>query len=146
MPRTVAIACAAAALLGCVTTSYAPSERHNHAAAIRDNSGAYVSLIAPRVKAISLDPPFKCDAYTVQLANHGAELTEAPTDVRSFGGFVSHFDSGVYRVRTVQGSPDKPGETFIVISGEDSSDPAVSLLNVVNRYNDVVECVNQWGR
>lgn len=130
--------------VGCATTSYAPSLRTNHAAAIRERGGAYVSLIDPKVRAISLDPPFACDAYTVQLANNGAELTEPPTDVRSFGDFVSHFSSGVYRVHAVQGESTKPGETFIVISGEDSSDPAVSLLNVVNRYNDVVECVRRW--
>ncbi len=132
------------AALGCATTSYAPSVRKNHAAAIREGGGAFVSLIEPQVRAISLDPPFACDAYTVKLAKNGAELTEPPTEVRSFGDFVSHFSAGVYRVHAVQGTASKPGETFIVISGEDSSDPAVSLLNVVNRYNDVVECVRRW--
>jgi hypothetical protein len=124
---------------GCATTKYVPAARTNHAAALKEARGSFVSINEPRIKAISLAPPFECDADTVRLAREGpSTIPEEPKIVKTFGSFTAPLSAGVYRVHTIQGG------MFFVISGDKSSDPAVSLLNIVNRYNDVAECEKRW--
>lgn len=128
----------------CAQTQYRPSVRPDHASVVLDGV-VYVYVHRPTIKAISLAPPFACDEATVRLARRGpATLDDEPEEVESFS-FTGNLSAGVYRVLTVSGLELDLGPGVVVISGDSVDDPAVSAANIVNRYNDVAECVRKWS-
>lgn len=132
----------------CVGTTYLPQVRENYATALLHNR-VYLHIIQPQVKAISLTPPFACDAQTLALARDGLPPgREDPTEVEFFTSYDAIYWRGVYAVRTVAGlgtTQSGPyyneGPWLYVITGDDSDHPAMSALNVVNRYNAVAKCL-----
>lgn len=130
-------------------TAYLPQVRENYATALMHHR-VYLHVIAPTVKAISLAPPFECDARTIALAQHGLPTSsEEPTVVKGFSDYGTVYWRGVYAVQTVAGLSEKKsasshfreGPVLYVITGDDSSHPAMSALNVANRYNAVARCL-----
>jgi len=130
-------------------TNYLPQVRENYATAVL-HQRVYVHIIEPTVKAISLVPPFECDARTIALAQDGLPpQEEAPTAVKFFPKYDTVYWQGVYAVVTVAGLSElesasthfQEGPVVYVITGDDSDHPAMSALNVVNRYNAVVRCL-----
>lgn len=134
-------------LAGCATTDYVPANRTDYAVPIVTATGSYISILDPTIKAISLDPPFDCTATTVQIARRGLpNPPEEPTELTRFPNLTGILSGGVYSVQTIRATPEEKGPKLFVMSGDESSDPAVTLINVVNRYNDVAACLRSFTR
>lgn len=126
---------------GCISASYVPQVREDYATAFV-RRGVHVHVVRPRVRAISLRPPFACDARTLQLARAGFALGGvSPDEIERFSDFDSAYGEGLYAVRTVSGPQLDPGPWLYVESGSESEHPALSVLNVVNRYNSAAACL-----
>ena len=142
--RRGALAALALAAAGCVSSSYLPHVQPNRASLVLLRSAPYLFVHAPQIKAISLEPPFACDAATRRLALEGpGPLAEPPEPIERFHGLDTNYGAGVFAVATVDGPELAPGPELIVLSGHDSDHPATVLLNVIDRYNDVAECLER---
>ncbi len=126
--------------VGCVSSGYIPQHRQNYATSILRFS-LYLHILAPRIRAISLRPPFACDAETLRLADEGFVVPEDITELERFPEYGGAMYGGPFAVRTVAGPDLDPGPWLYVLTGENKDDPATSIVNIVNRYNDVAKCL-----
>jgi hypothetical protein len=142
--RRVVLGLALAALSGCVSSSYLPHVQPNRAALVVRHSRLYLYVHRPAIQAISMKPPFVCDAVTRRLAMEGpGPLPEAPEAVPRFTSLDANLGTGVFALTPVEGPELTPGPTLLVISGDQSEHPALNLMNVIDRYNDVAECLER---
>lgn len=129
------------ALCGCVGTTYVPQVRHDYATALVKR-GVWVHVLEPRIKGISLRPPFECDARTLALAERGFALDGVePDTLERFSDYEPVYAEGVWAIQTVHGPELEPGPWLYVETGTEAEHPGLSVLNVVNRYNEVAKCV-----
>lgn len=145
-----AIVTAAATLLaslgagGCVSSSYLPHVQPNRASMVIYENRYEFYVHRPAIRALSLKPPFACDVATRRLALEGpGPLAEAPEPLERFSGPYARYGRGVYAVSTVDGPELRPGPVVVVLTGEDLDHPALSLMNLIDRYNDVAECLER---
>lgn len=127
---------------GCANNGYIPSYRKDYAISILRHS-RYLHVLSPQVRAISMRPPFSCDAQTIRLARAGFEIPEDIDELERFAKYDGAIYGGPFAVRTVFGPDLEPGPWLYVLAGEERDDPATSLVNIVNRYNDVAKCLRR---